>query len=126
VTDADAELTVALGPMAAPVLNRVAAAMAARADLPVNRVADVGLMADAIAAHAADGLVDGVVRVALAVREGELRLRVGPFRPGGATRLLSRSALPDVGPVLEPLADEVTVDPREDGSEYLVLAVSGS
>jgi hypothetical protein len=93
VTDADAELTVALGPMAAPVLNRVAAAMAARADLPVNRVADVGLMADAIAAHAADGLVDGVVRVALAVREGELRLRVGPFRPG---------------------------------SEYLVLAVSGS
>ena len=119
-----ADLSVALGPLAAPVLGRVARAMAAKADLPFNRVSDATLIADAIAAHAPVGALDGHVRVNMEAGSRELEFRVGPFAPGGARSVLEATALPEVGPVLERLADEVRVaEDAHDGVEHLIITL---
>jgi hypothetical protein len=119
-----ADLSVAIGPLAAPVLGRVARAMAAKADLPFNRVSDATLIADAIAAHAPAAALDGHVRVNMEAGARRLELRVGPFEPGGARSVLEASALPEVGPVLERLADEVRVAADAgDGVEHLIITL---
>jgi hypothetical protein len=114
----DTELSVASGPLVGPVLRRVVGMLAARADLPLDRLDDAVLVADVIASRAS-GYAPESVNVQLSPGDRTLWLRVGPLRPGGASALLGEAAVPDVGSVILKLADEVHVDTADAGDEYL-------
>lgn len=118
-------LTVAVGPLVGPVLARVVGMHAARAALPLDRLNDAVLVADAIAARAQAYAVDGRLPVAVRSDEGRLELRVGPLRADGPRRVLEGAALPEIGSVIERLTDDVQVRSAAGGDEYLVLAIDG-
>jgi serine/threonine-protein kinase RsbW len=107
-----------------PVLGRVVGMLAARADAPVDRLDDVLLVSDAIAAHgpahAGDG--DGL-QVHIQTSEHELRLRIGPLAERGGQALLAAAELPGVGNIVEQVSSEVTVEIGGAG-EHLVILVS--
>jgi len=119
----DTEVAVASGPLVGPVLRRVVGMLAARADLPLDRLDDAVLVADVVASRAAAFAPDAVV-VRLQPGERTLWLRVGPLQPGGAEALLGEAAVPDVGSVILKLADEVHVDTGEGGLEFLRVRVA--
>jgi serine/threonine-protein kinase RsbW len=121
--EADTEISVASGPLVGPVLRRVVGMLAARADLPLDRLDDAVLVADVIASRAS-GYAPEAVHVQLAPGERTLWLRVGPLRPGGASALLGDAAVPDVGSVILKLADEVHVDTADAGDEYLRVCLA--
>lgn len=116
-------ITVAVGPLVAPVLARLVAIHAARADLSVDRLNDAILVADAIADRAAAFATDGRLPVAVQSAGGRLELRIGPLRRGGGQHLLEAAALPAVGSVIERLADAVRVRAGAGGDEYLVVRI---
>ena len=108
-----------------PVLSRVIGMLAARADAPVDRLDDVMLLSDAIAAHGPSHTGDsGSLRVVIQTTEQELRLRIGPLAQDGAGALLAAADLPGVGNILEQVATSVTVEPDGSGGESLVVLVS--
>jgi serine/threonine-protein kinase RsbW len=116
-------VSIAAGPLAAPVLGRVVAMLAARANLPIDRLNDAVLLSDTIAATVGPSLSDGRMRVEIGTSGARLALRVGPLVEDGAGRMRRASQIPGAGDVLERLADEVSVE-RDDDGEYLVLAVA--
>jgi serine/threonine-protein kinase RsbW len=116
-TIGETRLSVASGPLVGPVLRRVVGMLAARADLPLDRLDDAVLVADVIA-NRASAYAPDAVDVALLPGDRTLWLRVGPLGVGGAEALLGESAVPDVGSVIVKLADEVHVDAAAAG-EYL-------
>lgn len=116
-------LTVAVGPLVGPVLARVVGMHAARAELPLDRLNDAVLVADAIAARAPAFAVGDRLPVSVRSDTGRIELRVGPLRSGGARRVLEGAALPEVGSVIERLTDAVQIHPAAGGDEYLVLTV---
>jgi serine/threonine-protein kinase RsbW len=111
-------VAVASGPLVGPVLRRVVGMLAARADLPLDRLDDAVLVADVIASRAPAHARDDEVRVALMPGERTLDLRLGPMRPGGGRALVVDAAVPGMGNVIEQLADELEVVEHA-GSEYL-------
>jgi serine/threonine-protein kinase RsbW len=121
----EARVVVRRSELIAPVLGRVVGMLTARAQAPIDRLDEVLLLTDAVAAH---GLahVDGEAGLGVHVRatESSLTLQVGPLRPQGASELLRAVELPGVGNILERVADEVTVEPHDDGRELLVLRIS--
>ena len=94
----------------APVIGRVLAVLAARSDFPVDRLADTMMIADALAANAADSFDDNHIRMVVEDGDGSIHVRVGPMPEGGAERLRSELQIPGLGASLETLADEVSVD----------------
>lgn len=119
-------VTVAVGPLVGPVLVRVVGIHAARADLPVDRLNDAVLVADAIAAHAPAFAVGDRLPVSVQSGAGRLELRIGPLRPGGGRLVLEGAALPAVGSVIERLADAVRVRDGAGGGEYLVIRIDAA
>lgn len=116
-------VTVAVGPLVGPVLARVVGIHASRAELPVDRLNDAVLVADAIAARAPAFAVADRLPVSVQSSPGRLELRVGPLRAGGGQRVLEGAALPAIGSVIERLADTVRVREGAGGDEYLVLRI---
>jgi len=121
----DTELSVSDQRLLMPVLSRLVRAIAARHDLPMERISDAVLLADAIAAEdprAADG---SPVHIRVEDGDNRINLKVGPFLPGGAEQLRERLDIPGIGGSLTNLADNVEVaaanpdDPE--GGEYLAL-----
>jgi hypothetical protein len=107
-----------------PVLGRVIGMLAARADAPVDRLDDVLLVSDAIAAHGpAHSNADGALQVRIQTTEDELRLRVGPLREQGAGKMLAAAELPGVGNIVEQVASSVSVEADAAGGEHLVILV---
>jgi serine/threonine-protein kinase RsbW len=106
------------GPLVGPVLRRVVGMLAARADLPLDRLDDAVLVADLIAARAPAHVTEGRVDVTLDPGPRSLSLRIGPLRPGGGEALIVDAAVPGVGNVIEQLADELSVSPEDEG-EFL-------
>src|SRR3712207_3973650 len=119
----DTLVSVAAGPLVAPVLRRVVGMLAARADLPLDRLDDAVLVADLIAARAPGHMQGPTVDVALESASRSLTLRVGPLRPGGGRTLVTEAAVPGVGNVIEQLSDNIEVQGR-DGTEELVVSLS--
>ena len=119
----DMVLSVAAGALAAPVLGRVTAMLAARAGFSVDRLADVVLISDAIAAHAPASIVGRHIHLGVDTSVGELDLRVGPLETGGGERLVNASALGGMPAVLAQLADDVDVA-TVDGAEQLRLSLT--
>jgi serine/threonine-protein kinase RsbW len=123
-TGHDVGVSIASGPLVGPVLSRVVGMLAARADLPVDRLDDAVLVADSIAACAPAYVLDGRVGVTISSGERALELTVGPLGDGGGQALLADSAVPGVGNVVERLTDEVRITGEGEGAEYLHLRVA--
>jgi hypothetical protein len=117
-------VSIAAGPLVGPVLRRVVGMLAARADLPLDRLDDAVLVADLIAARAPAHVAADTVDVALEPGPRTLSLCVGPLRPGGGRGLVVDAAVPGVGNVIEQLADELTVQPGDDGAEFLRVTLA--
>ena len=124
-TTSEPQTTVSIvaGPLVGPVLRRVVGMLAARADLPLDRLDDAVLVADLIAARAPAHVSGSRVDVALEPGARSLSLRVGPLRDGGGQALIIDAAVPGVGNVIEQLADELEVE-TEAGAEFLVLRLA--
>ena len=118
-------VSIASGPLVGPVLRRVVGMLAARADLPLDRLDDAVLVADLIAARAPAHVARGTVDVTLAPGERALALRLGPLRPGGGRALIVDAAVPGVGNVIEQLADDLDVQ-QDGGAEFLRVRLSYS
>lgn len=116
-------LVVRSGRLAGPVLSRTVSILAARADLPLDRLNDAVLVADAIAAHAPVEPEDRI-SVAIDTAPRDLSLRVGPLRDGGARKLLATANLPAAGNVIDQLADQVDVRSASGGGEYLLVRLA--
>jgi len=125
VSGATTAVAVAAGPLAAPVLGRVVAAMAASAGLGIDRVCDARLVAEALAADGSARASDGRVRLHVEHGRGSLTIRVGPLPAGGAAALLRGNSLPQFGPVLQRLADEVGIEVGIEAGEHLVISLVG-
>lgn len=119
-------VTVAVGPLVGPVVSRVVGIHASRAELPIDRLNDAVLVADAIAARAPAHALGGRLPVSVQSAVGRLEIRVGPLRPGGGRRVLEGAALPQVGSVIERLADAVRVRGAAGGDEYLVIRIDAA
>jgi serine/threonine-protein kinase RsbW len=113
-------VSIVAGPLVGPVLRRVVGMLAARADLPLDRLDDAVLVADLIAARAPAHVAEGRVNVALEPGPRSLSLRIGPLRAGGGEALIVDAAVPGVGNVIEQLADELSVSPEDEGEFLLV------
>lgn len=116
-------LSVAAGPLVAPVLRRVVGMVAARADLPLDRLDDAMLVADMIAERAQDHMVGETVDVILEPGERSLWLRIGPLRAGGGSSLVSDADVPGFGNLIEQLTDEISIV-EHDGAEFLALKLA--
>jgi hypothetical protein len=110
MTGAATSVSIAAGPLVGPVLRRVVGMVAARADLPLDRLDDAVLVADLIAARAPAHVVNASVDVAIEAGDRSLQLRVGPLRAGGGQALIVDAAVPGVGNVIEQLADGLEID----------------
>ncbi len=124
VETSGAEVTVGRAELLEPVLARLVGALAARRELPVERVSDAVLVTDAIAEAAPGRFADGRVRVGLGESEDRLELRLGPMEKGAAAEIRRELELPDLGGSLETLADELAVDELSDG-DYLIVRFAG-
>jgi serine/threonine-protein kinase RsbW len=117
------EIAIGRSELIGPVLARIVGALAARRDLPVDRVSDAVLLTDAIAAAAPGRFADGRIKLALADGESGLELRLGPMEDGAAAEIRQELDVPDIGGSLEALADEITVEGSGDG-DYLAIRFS--
>ncbi|HEX3874103.1 MAG TPA: ATP-binding protein [Solirubrobacteraceae bacterium] len=105
-----ATLIVAPISLARSVLSRPLTALAARARFSIDRLSDLQLVTDAITAHAGRSLRGGRLQVGVLVATRDLELRIGPLRPGMASQLIGDTAVAGLEPLIETLADEVTVE----------------
>jgi hypothetical protein len=110
------------GPMLARVLDRLLGALAARADLSVDRLNDLALVGDAVSAAAAENVVDGRLDVIATPTEGGLELSFGPFAPGGAARVRRAGGLPGGGDLFSGVAKQVDVV-QDGAAERLTLRI---
>lgn len=104
------------------ILNRLLGALAARAGFSLDRLSDTQLVSDALAARVAAVLDGDGVALGIDQLERGVQLRLGRLREGGAASLLADSALGDLGPLIERLADEVEVT-EAGGAEVLALVM---
>src|SRR5687768_4527979 len=104
-----AGLLIQPGPLVASVASRVTAILAARADFPLDRLADAVLVSDAISEHASDYISGTDVGLVIEDSEGSLHFRVGPLPEGGGEGLLRGMEVPGLGQSLERLVDDVSV-----------------
>ena len=118
------ELSIAVssGPLAAPVLGRTIAMLAARAEFSLEGISEAELVTDALAAHAPNLTVGSKIQLGIDRSPGQLVVRVGPFEDGGSTRIIEASAVCDLPPVLERLTEQRWVESSEDG-ELLCLVL---
>jgi anti-sigma regulatory factor (Ser/Thr protein kinase) len=111
------------GELLAPVLSRVISMFATRADLSVDELSDAVLLSDALSASGTDGFTDGTARIAIREEDGAFEIRVGPLAEGGGQRLIDGLRIPELDASLAGLADEVRVDPMDDGGELLAIRI---
>jgi serine/threonine-protein kinase RsbW len=118
------ELNVAVsaGPLAAPMLGRVIAMLAARAGFSLDGISEAQLVTDSLAVHVPRVTLGEKIQLGIDRPENQLVVRVGPLEDGGAGRVLESSALGNLPPVLERLTSERRVESSEDG-ELLCLTL---
>jgi serine/threonine-protein kinase RsbW len=104
------------------VAGRVIGVLAARAQLPLDRVNDAVLLTDAICAHAQGHVVGDRITLSIGTAPERLELRVGPLRPSGASALVAQATLPEAGNVVQQLAT-VTEIRRASAGEYLWVVI---
>jgi serine/threonine-protein kinase RsbW len=128
-TEAPEELEIAITPgeMVKPVLARVIGALAARAELSVDRLADSVLIGDAVSSSAGVDFAEGHLGISIKDGDGRLDVRVGPLIEGAGQRLLDEMEIPGAGS-LRSLASrmEVTRGETSEGqaAEFLEFEVA--
>jgi serine/threonine-protein kinase RsbW len=110
----DIELSVVPNAMARAVLPRVLSTLAARAYFSTDRISDVQLVADVLAAKAGDSITASRLDVGVDVAPRNLDLRIGPLHAGHGESLVSAAA-DGLAPVIERLTDENHRVSRADG-----------
>jgi hypothetical protein len=122
VSTGEYRAAIACGPLLAQVLDRLLGALAARADLSVDRLSDLALVGDAVSAAAPGAVVDGRLDVVATPTDGGLDLSFGPFAPGGAEHVRRAGGLPGGGDLFTGVAKQVDV--VQDGAcERLALRI---
>jgi serine/threonine-protein kinase RsbW len=116
----EAVVSVVAGSLAAPVISRVVSMLAARSGFSVDRLADVQLLSDALAAHAPDSFGGRHIHVGIVDGGGSLELRVGPLDPGGGLRIVEASAIGGMPAVIEQLVDGLEVASNGQGEQLLL------
>ena len=119
-----ARLVIRRPELAQPVLERLVAALAARVDLPLDRLSDGQIASAALVATASRNIPGGELRMELDGEPGAVIVRLGPFPDGAAARVVEDTALPGVGAIVDRLVDHWSVDPA-DGGESVSLAITG-
>jgi serine/threonine-protein kinase RsbW len=119
----ETQLRVPAGHLVAPVLSRVVAMFAARADFSVDRLSDAILLSDAISANGPDEFPDGMAQISIIEEDDAFIVQVGPLESGAAQRLLEGMRIPELDASLEGLADEIRVEDDDQG-ERLVIRVA--
>jgi hypothetical protein len=122
VSDAEYRAAIACGPLLPPVLDRLLGALAARADLSVDRLNDLSLVGDAVSSVAADSVATGRLLVTATPRSGGLELSFGPFVAGGAARVRRAGSLPGGGDLFSSVANQVDVE-ADGTAERLTLHI---
>lgn len=102
------------------VLPRVLSALAARAHFSIDRISDVQIVADVLAAKSVDSISGSHLDVGVTVAPRNLELRLGPLQTGHGESLLSAAA-DGMAPVIERLTDERYRVERADSAETLAL-----
>lgn len=115
-------IAVSAGPLAAPVLGRVIAMLAARADFSLEGISEAQLVTDSLAANVPRVIVGSNIQVGIDSPPEELLVHVGPLHEGGAGKIMDASALGDLPPVLERLTKEHRIEEAPDG-EILTLTL---
>lgn len=116
------------GPLMAPVLGRLIAMLAARADFSLERLSDAVLVTDALSANLGSYIVGTRASVTFQDGKRKIDLRVGPLVDGGAQQLLDALELPGLNRSLRELAEDVTVeDAKSTGTkgDFLSVRLSG-
>ena len=114
------KIDIATGRELSPVLSRVISMFASRADMTVDRLADVVLLSDAISAGGAEDFPDGTATLHIAEEDGAFEVRFGPLVEGGAGRLVNGMRIP------ERRAPRSRPSPRRSGSTTATTASSSS
>jgi serine/threonine-protein kinase RsbW len=102
------------------VLPRVLSALAARAHFSIDRISDVQIVADVLAAKSVDSISGSHLDVGVTVAPRNLELRVGPLQTGRGESLLDAAA-DGMAPVIARLTDERHRVERADSAETLAL-----
>lgn len=118
-----ARLRVRRSELCEPVLERLVMALAARIDLPIDRIADAQLVVETLVETVSRRTTDGVLDVALAAGPDGVDLSVGPLPAGGAAQVVADSAIPGVGVVLDRLVNRWEVESLDSGDEALRLTI---
>jgi serine/threonine-protein kinase RsbW len=114
------------GPLMAPVLGRLIAMLAARADFSLERLSDAVLVTDALSANLASYIMGKRASVTFQDGRRKIDLRVGPLSEGGAQQLLDALELPGLNRSLQELADEVATETGNGArGEFLRVRLSG-
>ena len=121
------EIAITPGEMVKPVLARVIGALAARAELSVDRLADTVLLGDAVSSSEGVDFAEGRLGISIKDGDGKLGVRVGPLVEGAGQKLLDEMELPGAGS-LRSLASKMEVIKGEtaegEGAEFLVFEVA--
>jgi serine/threonine-protein kinase RsbW len=118
------KVAVSAGPLAAPVLGRVIAMLAARAGFSLEGISEAQLVTDSLAAHVPRAAGGDEVRLGIETPEDELVVNVGPLEDGGAQRVLDSSMAGDLPPVLQRLTRERRVERHGDGELFRLTLVN--
>jgi serine/threonine-protein kinase RsbW len=115
-TELASTVVVELAPsaLAQAVLPRVLSVFAARAHFSTDRISDVQLVADVLAANARESVDGRHLAVGVTVAPRRLELRIGPLRAGRGESLVVAAA-DGLAPVIDRLTDAKRVAPAESG-----------
>jgi hypothetical protein len=123
VSAAEYRASIVCGPLLPRVLDRLLGALAARANLSVDRLNDLGMVGDAVSAAAAGSVADGRLEVVATPTDGGLELSFGPFAAGGAARVRRAGGLPGGGDLFAGVAKQVEI--VQDGpAERLTMRIA--
>lgn len=120
---ATVELALAPASLIATVLPRLLSVLAARAHFKTDRIADVQLLADALAAAVPSSIAGSYLSIAVSVGPHDLELRIAPLRGGRSEQLMLDAALEGLAPVIGKLTDRHTVTSHDQASDAETLAL---
>ncbi len=111
-------------------IGRVMEMLAARANMNLDRFADIQLVADLLAHWNNTATVDSQP-LEIAINDGDecLDIRIGPLEPGVGRRMLESGELPGLGNALERVVDRVEITDVETvkgPAEILTLEIGAS
>lgn len=118
------EAAISLAPvaLARSVMPRLTCTLAARAHFSTDRLSDLQLLCDALAAHVDKVVCEQRLSLGVSVRPRDLELRLAPLRLGHAQGLVGASDLDGLGTMIEKLADRHEIV-ASDAHETLAVSV---